>query len=311
MDQRLYATHDRLYSVLSLVDEDGQAIEHYAYSPYCADPLDARKGFASITDAYTGLPLSLEVAAGQRLYTGRPYDKVIGLNHHRARRLSHNLGRWNRQDPLGVAERFAATAAPMGGGPLFKGISPMDQYRDGPNVYEYVGGRATASHDPSGLAIKTCKTKADIGKRRCVVEGFCKVPFPFTLQILEDTKAGARTIGLCSWLFGLRRSSPPIPYPPGAEGLVDRLARGVGRKQYKLYAKYHYDECRCSYGLRFAWFPIGRSYGWKKQGEEKYALCKFERLLRFYNDTCLPEDSDEFVESRREACRKQVCPDNY
>ena len=43
VDQRLYATHDRLYSVLSLVDEDGQAIEHYEYSPYGADPLDARK----------------------------------------------------------------------------------------------------------------------------------------------------------------------------------------------------------------------------------------------------------------------------
>ncbi len=53
VDQRLYATHDRLYSVLSLVDEDGQAIEHYEYSPYGADPLDARQGFAAITDADT------------------------------------------------------------------------------------------------------------------------------------------------------------------------------------------------------------------------------------------------------------------
>jgi len=44
VDQRLYATHDRLYSVLALVDEDGDPVEEYQYSPYAANPLDPRTG---------------------------------------------------------------------------------------------------------------------------------------------------------------------------------------------------------------------------------------------------------------------------
>ena len=38
LDQRLYAAHDTLYSVLELVDEDGNVVEQYSYSPYGADP---------------------------------------------------------------------------------------------------------------------------------------------------------------------------------------------------------------------------------------------------------------------------------
>jgi hypothetical protein len=38
LDQRLYAAHDTLYSVLRLVDEDGNVVEQYSYSPYGYDP---------------------------------------------------------------------------------------------------------------------------------------------------------------------------------------------------------------------------------------------------------------------------------
>ena len=50
LEQRLYAAHDTLYSVLQLVDEDGNVVEQYSYSPYGADPTDPRKGAARITD---------------------------------------------------------------------------------------------------------------------------------------------------------------------------------------------------------------------------------------------------------------------
>ena len=42
LEQRLYAAHDTLYSVLRLVDEDGNVVEQYSYSPYGADPTDPR-----------------------------------------------------------------------------------------------------------------------------------------------------------------------------------------------------------------------------------------------------------------------------
>jgi len=158
LDQRLYGVHDRLYSVLAVVDEDGDPVEEYQYSPYGANPLDPRTGVAAITDADTGLPLSAELAAGQRLYTGRPYDKVIGMNHHGARRLSHNLGRWNRQDPLGVSVQLDHTPKQAGAAAL-SDIEPQRQYQDGADLYVYARANPCARLDAAGL----------VSKERCLI----------------------------------------------------------------------------------------------------------------------------------------------
>jgi len=41
LEQRLYATHDTLYSVLRLTDEDGNVVEQYSYRRYDgSDPQD-------------------------------------------------------------------------------------------------------------------------------------------------------------------------------------------------------------------------------------------------------------------------------
>jgi len=113
LEQRLYAAHDTLYSVLGLIDEDGNVVEQYSYSPYGSDPTDPRKGVARITDGDEN-ELTPDDSVAQYLYTGRQFDKPVGLNYHRARRLSHNLGRWTRRDPLGVNLRL--TAGWMSGG---------------------------------------------------------------------------------------------------------------------------------------------------------------------------------------------------
>ena len=142
----LYAAHDTLYSVLQLVDEDGSVVEQYSYSPYGADPTDPRKGAARITDGDEN-ELSPDDSVAEYLYTGRQFDKAVGLNYHRARRLSHNLGRWTRRDPLGVTAVFGDAYGIHGKLTL----SPVRQYQDGGNVYEYVGSKPLTGEDSSGL----------------------------------------------------------------------------------------------------------------------------------------------------------------
>ena len=135
LEQRLYAAHDTLYSVLRLVDEDGTVVEQYSYSPYGADPTDPRKGAARITDGDEN-ELTPDDSVAEYLYTGRQFDKAVGLNYHRARRLSHNLGRWTRRDPLGVMQHPPA---------------PLDQYFGGASLYVYVDNAVLRLSDPSGL----------------------------------------------------------------------------------------------------------------------------------------------------------------
>jgi len=148
LDQRLYAAHDTLYSVLQLVDEDGSVVEQYSYSPYGADPTDPRKGAARITDGDEN-ELTPEDSVAEYLYTGRQFDKTIGLNYHRARRLSHNLGRWTRRDPRGVDAPIAAS------------VAPPEQYRDGASVYQYTGSHPLLWGDPSGM-------QSDLPKLECI-----------------------------------------------------------------------------------------------------------------------------------------------
>jgi RHS repeat-associated protein len=147
LDQRLYGVHDRQYSVLTLTDEDGDAVEEYAYSPYGADPLDPRQGVAQRTDSAAALPITPGLGAGQFLYSGCRFDAAIGLNHHRARSLSHNLGRWAQQEPAGVTGSFGGLPGKRHGGP------PQRQYADGPNVYAYVQNNPVTRTDPTGLAL--------------------------------------------------------------------------------------------------------------------------------------------------------------
>jgi hypothetical protein len=150
-DQRLYAVHDRQYNVLMLADEDGAAVEQYSYSPYGADPLDPRDGFAHTVEGDSQLPLTPDMSAGQFLYTGCRYDKAVGLNHHRVRRLSHNLGRWTRIDPIGVTP----TASLVNGRTLrlVSSVVPTLQYYSGPGLYCYASGNPSFHSDPSGLIL--------------------------------------------------------------------------------------------------------------------------------------------------------------
>jgi hypothetical protein len=150
LDQRLYAVHDRQYSVLTLTDEDGDPVEEYAYSPYGADPLDPRQGVAQRTDSAAALPITPGLGAGQFLYTGCRFDAAIGLNHHRARFLAQNLGRWTQREPLGVAYGFQVSAGNRRLGPLVE-RGPRDQYEGGPNLYQYISSQPARLWDPSGL----------------------------------------------------------------------------------------------------------------------------------------------------------------
>jgi len=121
-------------------------VEQYSYSPYGADPTDPRKGVARITDADEN-ELTPDDSVAQVLYTGRQFDKTIGLNYHRARQLSHNLGRWTRRDPLGTG----ACDLWSGNTSVAACPDPKFMFPTRPNLYEYVSSRPAHSVDPQGL----------------------------------------------------------------------------------------------------------------------------------------------------------------
>lgn len=84
---------------------------------------------------------------------------------------SPDLGRWISRDPVGVTpdtvlrtirvgeRHIMEPAMPRGG---LGRIRPTEQYADGMNLYQYVGGRPLTHIDPDGLKKYTYKEIADI-----------------------------------------------------------------------------------------------------------------------------------------------------
>ena len=107
---------DALGSVVALTDATGAPIELYRYTPW-GEPV-VYNGTGTLQPAGTQ-PQS------RFMFTGREWNALTGLSHHRARQYSPSLGRWTGPDPIGEA--------------------------GGLNLYAYVGNSATMTFDPLGL----------------------------------------------------------------------------------------------------------------------------------------------------------------
>jgi RHS repeat-associated protein len=118
----LWPLADHLGSVRDLVDSNGVIREHVVYDSF------GNRLSESDFDANGNAIASTTPAAVDHLfgYTGREWDRDVGLQYNRARWYDPAQGRWISQDPIG----FSAGDA---------------------NLYRYVGNEATGATDPTGL----------------------------------------------------------------------------------------------------------------------------------------------------------------
>ncbi len=116
-DTEHYYLQDANFNVTAIVDDGGDAVERYAYTPY---------GKPTVLNPDFSVKMTQTSAIDNtHLFTGREYDWETGLQLNRNRFYASHLGRWANQDPIGYA-----------GGSL--------------NLYEYVGGAPTIWVDPIG-----------------------------------------------------------------------------------------------------------------------------------------------------------------
>jgi len=123
-DERLYYCNDANMNVTALTDENGDAVERYAYDAY---------GQPTVYDGTWSNTRSASSYDNEILYCGYVFDWPTRLYHVRRRPYHSTMGKWNVRDPKDQD-------IPGGG------------YHDGMSLYEYVRSRPTVLHDPSGLA---------------------------------------------------------------------------------------------------------------------------------------------------------------
>ncbi|WP_197455952.1 RHS repeat protein [Stieleria neptunia] len=110
-----YYHRTQQYSITALTDSSGTIKERYAYDAY---------GNLSIFDG-SGAARTSTAEGNRYTYTGREWDKELGLFHYRARMYDAISGRFLSRDPIG--------------------------YSDSASLYEYVGSRILNAVDPAGL----------------------------------------------------------------------------------------------------------------------------------------------------------------
>ena len=130
-----YYAHNHLYSPVALLDDASAILERYEYDAYGKmtrlDP-----DFTAWSGAEAGNPY---------YFTGRNVDFLdngnLILQYNRHRYYDYKIGRWLNQDPLGVV--------PVPNG-FINQFNILTQYRDGLNLYQYIGSRPLIYTDPYG-----------------------------------------------------------------------------------------------------------------------------------------------------------------
>ena len=127
----LYYAQNHIYSVVALIDDQGNVVERYEYDAY-GKPHFYDGSFNSRNQtAYNNVIL----------FCGYRFDEESDKYHIRHRELEPYTGRWLSHDPLGIVPNATKPNK-------FKIIN---QYRDGISLYEYVQTDPVNKRDPYGL----------------------------------------------------------------------------------------------------------------------------------------------------------------
>jgi len=118
IENRYFYQKDQLGSITAITDKDGKIVEEYKYDAF---------GKAYIRDGKSNNWREFKESkiGNVRLFTGREYDKEIGLYYYRARYYSADLGRFISRDPIGMSDNV--------------------------NLYSYVGNNPVKFVDAMGL----------------------------------------------------------------------------------------------------------------------------------------------------------------
>jgi len=141
-----YFAHDHLFSVVALIDEDGDILERYEYDAY---------GKCHFYDSsFTLLGTQKSAHGNDRLFTGQVLDILDGgaLSLEYFKNRYKKDGRFITRDPLGVRDGNCIITFRESGEPIFPRRHLVhDQYKDGMNLYEYVLSNPCNNTDTEGL----------------------------------------------------------------------------------------------------------------------------------------------------------------
>ena len=194
----VYFHRNQQYSVVALTNAGGATVERYAYSAY---------GVLTIADS-AGIPRVDSAHNNRYTYTGREWDKIVGLYHFRAREYDASLGRFCSRDSKG--------------------------FPDGWNQYQlYIGLQLL---DPSGLA--TCPSGGE-------TNGKLKNPCPHLEKI---DPAVIPTVELCKVMFEIAKTPikadkacdyckklPKVgPFRDICKKVCDKVKKATGKKLIEL-----------------------------------------------------------------------------
>ena len=141
-----YFVRDANYNVVAMVDEDGNVVEQYAYSPY-GELIAVEDGSGNSIDPATTPLIS------PFLHQGLLYLPEIKCYYNRARIYSPSLGRFLQRDSNELAQvLFKVLLMNAESQRAFMGISAGSQYFDGMNLYQAYLSNPLINRDPSGLS---------------------------------------------------------------------------------------------------------------------------------------------------------------
>jgi RHS repeat-associated protein len=136
-DAKHYYGHDHIFSVVTLIEPDGDVEERYEYDAY-GKPTISNAGFTQTYDtSQFGNPY---------MFTSRCVDSLdsddLQLQYNRNRYYDYHTGRWLTHDPLGIVPNgYVGNTA----------FIPTVQYGESRNIYEYVQSNPVLLVDARGL----------------------------------------------------------------------------------------------------------------------------------------------------------------